>query len=212
MRDAAAERGIDANAAETAAEGAELTEAAGDSVRFRHPLIRAAVYHGVSEADRRRAHHWLARASGRDGDPDVQVWHRAAAAAEPDEPLAADLKDAADRARHRGALSATAALLRRSVALTPDQSVRARREVAVADAELVIGHRAPPRRLPAMPCPGCPMTALGARRKGSLARRCSPRAATSKPPMSWLTRQGRWQVTQGKRRPRCWPRWTQQCG
>jgi DNA-binding CsgD family transcriptional regulator len=140
VRHAAAAAGIDADAAETAAEAAEVIETSGNSVRFRHPLIRAAVYHGASDADRRRAHHWLAQASGRDADPAGQLWHRAAAAAEPDERLAADLEDAAGRARRRGALSATAALLRRSMALTPDHQIRARREVALADAELVTGH------------------------------------------------------------------------
>src|SRR5262249_38206843 len=112
-RHAAAAAGIDADAAESAAAAAEVIETSGNSARFRHPLIRAAVYHGASDADRRRAHHWLARASGRDGDSEGQLWHRAAAAAEPDERLAADLEDAADRARHPGALSATTALLRR---------------------------------------------------------------------------------------------------
>jgi hypothetical protein len=139
-RHAAAAAGIDADAAETAAEAAEVIETSGNSVRFRHPLIRAAVYHGASDADRRRAHQWLAQASGRDRDPVGQLWHRAAAAAEPDERLAADLEDAAEWARHRGALSATAALLRRSTVLTPDPGIRARREVALARAELVTGH------------------------------------------------------------------------
>src|SRR5215813_14331830 len=140
VRRAAAAAGINADAAETAAEVAEVIETSGTSLRFRHPLIRAAVYHGASDADRRRAHQRLAQASGRDGDPDGQVWHSAAAAAEPDERLAADLEDAADRARHRGALSATTALLRRSMALTPNHGIRARREVALARAELVTGH------------------------------------------------------------------------
>ncbi|HEX4658471.1 MAG TPA: LuxR family transcriptional regulator [Streptosporangiaceae bacterium] len=142
VRHAAAAAGIDADAAESAAEAAELIEASGNWVRFRHPLIRAAIYHAAGDACRRRAHHWLGQVSGRHGDADWQVWHRAAAAAEPDERLAADLHAAAERARDRGAWSATAALLRRSVALTPDPGVRARREVALAKAELVIGHPA----------------------------------------------------------------------
>jgi DNA-binding CsgD family transcriptional regulator len=139
-RHAAAAAGIDADTAESAAETAGVIETSGNSVRFRHSLIQAAVYHGASDADRRRAHHWLAVASGRDGDPEGQLWHRAAAAAEPDERLAADLEDAAVRAGHRGAVSAAATLLRRSTALTPDRRIRARREVALADAELVTGH------------------------------------------------------------------------
>src|SRR6266851_1396119 len=140
VRHAAAAAGIDADAAEAAAEAAGLIKASGNWAGFPYPLIRAAVYHGASNADRRRAHHWLSQASDQAGDAERQVWHRAAAAAAPDEHLAADLQTAADRARDRGASSATAALLRRSVAWTPDDGVRARREVALAEAELVIGH------------------------------------------------------------------------
>jgi DNA-binding CsgD family transcriptional regulator len=139
VRQAAAEAGIDADAAEAAAEAAELIKLSGNWVGFRRPLIRSAVYHRASDAGRRRAHHWLSQVSGRQGDADGQVWHAAAAAAEPDEHLAADLQAAAKRARDRGASSTTAALLQRSAALTPDRGVRARREVARARAELVIG-------------------------------------------------------------------------
>jgi len=140
VRDAATATGIDADAAESAAEAAGLIEASGNRVRFLHPLIRAAVYHGAGDADRRRAHHWLGEASDPQRDADKLVWHRAAAATGPDEQLAADIQAAATRARERGAWPATAALLRRSVALTPDPGVRARREVALARAELVVGH------------------------------------------------------------------------
>jgi hypothetical protein len=139
VRQAAAEAGIDADAAEAAAEEAELIKVSGNSVWFRHPVIRGAVYHGASDAGRRRAHHWLSQASGHHGDTEGQVRHRAAAAVDPDERLAADLDAAAMPARDRGALSATTALLRHSVALTPDDGTRARREVALAKAELVIG-------------------------------------------------------------------------
>jgi DNA-binding CsgD family transcriptional regulator len=140
MAQAAAAAGIDADAAESAAEAAELIEVSGTLVRFRYPVIRAAVYHGATDAERRRAHQWLGQASGSQGDADGQVWHRAAAAAGPDEHLAADLEAAAGRARDRGASPARAMLLGSSVALTPDQGIRACREVALARAELVIGH------------------------------------------------------------------------
>jgi DNA-binding CsgD family transcriptional regulator len=147
VRQAAAAAGTDPDTAEPAAEAAGLIEASGNVLRFPHPLIRSAVYHGASEAARRHAHYWLSQVSGRDGDADELVWHRAAAAAGPDEHLAADLQAAAQHARDSGALSTAAALLRRSVALTPGQNVRARREVALARAELVAGRPATARHV-----------------------------------------------------------------
>src|SRR5215472_15487379 len=140
VRDAATAAGIDVDAAESAAEAAGLIEASGNRVRFRYQVIRAAVYHGANDADRRRAHHWLGQVSGSLGDTDGQVWHRAAAATGPDEELAADLEAAAGHAHNCGASPAAATLLRSSVALTSDDGIRARREVALARAELASGH------------------------------------------------------------------------
>jgi DNA-binding CsgD family transcriptional regulator len=137
VRRAAAEAGIDADGAGKAAETAGLLEFSGSFVRFRHPLMRAAVYHGAADADRRRAHYCLGQAAG--SDDEGRMWHCAAAAAGPDESLAADLHTAAKRARDRGAYTIAAGLMRRSVALTPDDGRRARREVSLAGAELVIG-------------------------------------------------------------------------
>jgi DNA-binding CsgD family transcriptional regulator len=138
VRRAAADAGIGADAAEKAAEVAGLIEMSAGLVRFQHPLMRAAVYHGAADADRRRAHHQLGQATGRDAT--AGVLHRAAAAADPDEGLAADLEAAAKQARDRGAWATAAALLRRSAALTPGDDNRAPREVALAQAELVTGH------------------------------------------------------------------------
>jgi DNA-binding CsgD family transcriptional regulator len=139
IRRAAAAAGIDPDTAEREAEAAELIEANGNVLRFRHPLIRSAVYHGAGDAARRHAHQLLCPVRGRDREAEDQVWHRAAAAAARDEELAADLEAAAQRARDRGAPSTSAALLRRSVELTPGPDVRARREVALARAELMTG-------------------------------------------------------------------------
>jgi DNA-binding CsgD family transcriptional regulator len=140
VRRAAECASIDADGAETAAEMAGLIEVAGNSVRFRHPLIRTAAYNGATDADRRHAHRVLSEACASDDDYDRQMWHRAAATAEPDEIVAAELQAAAARAAGRGAWTMAASLMRRAVDLSRDRDRRAGRQVALAEAELVIGH------------------------------------------------------------------------
>jgi DNA-binding CsgD family transcriptional regulator len=142
---AAAQAGIDADTA--AAEAAGILEFSGNSVQFRHPLVRSAVYHGATDSDRRRAHTALSEAASSEADLDQHAWHRAAAATVPDEELASELQDAAERARARGGLAAAAALLRRSAELTPGDSARAKRGIALADAELRAGHAEQAREL-----------------------------------------------------------------
>ena len=58
---AAARAGIDPDAASAETAGAGVLEFPGSSVRFRYPLLRSAVYHGASAADRRHAHRALSR-------------------------------------------------------------------------------------------------------------------------------------------------------
>ena len=133
---AADRAGIDPDAASAGAAGAGVLEFPGSSVRFRYPLLRSAVYHGASAADRRQAHRALADA----GHSELRVWHLAAAAVVPDEKLAAELQHTAERAGTRGGYAARAALLRRSADLTPDDARRAEREVALAEATLIAGN------------------------------------------------------------------------
>lgn len=122
--------GLDAQAAEPPSQ-AGLIEFGG-RVRFRHPLVRSAVYRSSSPDDRRRAHRALAEATDQRADPDRRAWHLAHATPALDETVAAELEESAGRAQARGGLAAAAAFLRRAALLTPDAEPRARRALAAA--------------------------------------------------------------------------------
>jgi hypothetical protein len=67
--------GIGADAAGPASSAA-LVEFAG-RVRFRHPLVRSAVYRSSEPADRVRVHRALAEATDAGTEPDRRAWHLA---------------------------------------------------------------------------------------------------------------------------------------
>jgi DNA-binding CsgD family transcriptional regulator len=103
-------------------------------LRFRHPLIRAAVYASADPADRRRAHGLLARATDARISADLRAWHLAAAALAPDEDIAAELERCAELARRRGGFLAEAEFLARAAELSPDPAGVAARTLAAAQA------------------------------------------------------------------------------
>jgi len=118
-----------------------------DSVKFRHPLIRSALYYGATLAARVKVHAALAAATGELGNADQRAWHLAAAATEPDEAVAAELERAAARTRDRGGWTSTSSLLARAATLTPDPPARARRLLQAAEAGVVAGSPGPAQAL-----------------------------------------------------------------
>jgi DNA-binding CsgD family transcriptional regulator len=134
---AAEQLGIGAEAV-TAAESDGLL-AVGARVKFRHPLVRSAVYRAASLGDRQSVHRALAEATDPEVDPDRRAWHRAQAAPGPDEDVAAELERSADRAQARGGLAAAAAFLERAAELTLDPARRAKRALAAAQAKYQAG-------------------------------------------------------------------------
>jgi len=134
----AAERvGLRTDAA-VAAQSAGLIDL-GSLVRFRHPLVRSAVYQAASLPDRERAHRALAEATDAEAEPDRRAWHRAHTTTVPDEDIAAELERSADRAADRGGISAAAAFLERAAELTQDPAERGRRALAAAQAKIESG-------------------------------------------------------------------------
>ncbi len=137
IRRAAAELELAVDAADAAIDAGLL--GFGASVRFRHPLLRSAVYGAATSERRRAAHAALALVSDSTMQPDRRAWHRAYAASGADEEVAAELIGSADRAQARGGLAAAAAFWERAVALTPDPAARASRALIAARAKYGAG-------------------------------------------------------------------------
>ncbi|GAB1819501.1 helix-turn-helix transcriptional regulator [Herbidospora sp. RD11066] len=110
-----------------------------DSIRFRHPLVRSAVYNASAGADRRRVHRALAKAADALGMVELEAWHAAKATFGTDAEVADRLEHAADLAAKRGGLSSRASILTRAAELTPTGPVKNTRLAGAAEAALAVG-------------------------------------------------------------------------
>jgi DNA-binding CsgD family transcriptional regulator len=105
--------------------------------RFRHPLIVSAVKQAAAADELRSAHAALAEALA--DEPDRAVWHRAAAAAGPDEVVAEELDAAAQRAMNRGAGDVAVSAFERASELSVEPQRRAQRLYLAGDLARELG-------------------------------------------------------------------------
>jgi DNA-binding CsgD family transcriptional regulator len=119
------------------AEATGLVELGDAGVRFRHPLVRAAIDRAAVQSAKHAAHAALAEAHA--SDPDRSVWHRAASRAGPDPQVSSELEEAAARALRRGAPAVAAAALERAAQLTADPAVRGGLLLRAAEMEFELG-------------------------------------------------------------------------
>ncbi len=106
-------------------------------VSFRHPLIRAATYHGASRSTQRAAHRAIATTLP-ERSP-TRAWHLARATLGTDEEVAAALEAAATMTAHVGAPALAARTWEAASRLSPATTDRARRLRLAAAAELEAG-------------------------------------------------------------------------
>jgi DNA-binding CsgD family transcriptional regulator len=120
-----------------AAVEAELVSVTGGRLRFRHPLVRSAVYQNGSVPQRQRAHAAIADMLA--DQPRRCVWHRAAATLGPDDDVAHELDAVAADAVRRGSLAIASAAYQRAATLSREARVAGRRLLRAAELAFELG-------------------------------------------------------------------------
>ncbi|MBV9447372.1 MAG: AAA family ATPase [Streptosporangiaceae bacterium] len=129
------------------AEEQGLVSIIGGTLEFRHPLIRAAAYHGATHSQRQAAHRALAVACTGPDQADRRAWHLSVATTAPDENVAAELDRAGARAVGRNGHAAATAAYQRAAQLSEDATAATRRLVQAAEAALDDGQHQTAREL-----------------------------------------------------------------
>jgi len=108
--------------------------ASGVAPRFRHPVVRAAVYDALAPAELAIAHGRAARLLAERAAPAVEVAAHVRMAPPAGDPWAVErLREAAREARAQGVPELSAALLERALAEPPDERAQVLRELASAE-------------------------------------------------------------------------------
>ena len=110
-----------------------------DRLSFRHPLVRAAVWHGTPPGRRIAVHAALATALDRPADADRRAWHLASATTGTDEQVAAELERTAAWAGERSGHAAAAAAYERAAQLSAEPAAHLRRLTLAAEAAAEAG-------------------------------------------------------------------------
>lgn len=124
-----------------------------ERIVFRHPLVRAAVYHAATFTARTAAHRALARALEGDDHAARRAWHLAATATGPDEDIARELGRSAEAAQRRGGHEVAAGAFERAAELSVAGPDRAELLVAAARAAFQAGQADRAARLAEMAHP-----------------------------------------------------------
>ena len=124
---------------------AGLIHVDGPALRFRHSLVRSAVYQATSIAERTAAHWALAVVLA--DHPDRRVWHRASAALSRDPQIAAELEACAERSADRGDLVTAVAGYQRAAELSTDTTRRGALKLRAAEVASELGLSELVRRL-----------------------------------------------------------------